>query len=355
MKKVSCGSIAYALVVTLTVGGFLEAPAYAQQTIALPDTKPEAVGFSSERLRRLDTVMQRMVDDKEFAGIVTVAARHGRIFQSKAYGRQDIASGSPMETDSIFRIYSMSKPITGVAMMILYEEGKWSPEDPISKYIPEFANLKVFKGMDGEGKMLLEDPAHPPTMRELMSHTAGFSYGSGDDPVDKLYRDKQGANAILRAPSLQEMVNRLSRIPLLYQPGTRFVYSVLVDIQGYLVQKLSGKPLPEFLKERIFDPLGMKDTGFFVPKDKRGRFATLYKASDTGELNAVPESDPMFIRQDVEPALPSGGGGLVSTAADYLRFAQMLLNGGDLAGARITQSRDREDNERESIAGNDDR
>jgi CubicO group peptidase (beta-lactamase class C family) len=307
----------------------------------LPEVKPEAVGISSERLRRIDAVMQKEVNDQTFAGIVTMAARHGKVFQSKAYGQRDLGSGAPMEKDTIFRIFSMSKPVTGVAMMILYEEGKWSPQDPISKYIPEFAHLKVFKGLDAAGNMVLEDPVHPPTIRELMTHTAGFSYGAGDSPVDKLYqnqnhRDGQFRNAVLGSSSLQEMIERLAKIPLLYQPGSRFVYSVSVDIQGYLVEKLSGKPFPQFLKERIFDPLRMKDTGLWVPPEKLNRFASLYKGTDTGKLALAPPTiDAAIMRFDTQPVLPSGGGGLVSTAGDYLRFAQMLLNGGEFDGVRI--------------------
>ena len=166
----------------------------------------------------------------------------------------------------------MTKPITGVAMMMLYEEGKWKPSDPIAKHIPEFANLKVYAG-EKDGQPILEAPAHPPTMGELMSHSAGFTYGLfGNTPVDMIYR----ANNPLEAPSLQEMIDRLSTMPLLYQPGTKWVYSVSVDIQGYLVEKLSGKTFPEFLRTRLFEPLGMIDTGVLVPADKLSRVATIY-------------------------------------------------------------------------------
>ena len=323
----------YCLIGSLLVGTLLGTSATAQHRADLPQVKPETVGFSSERLRNLDFLMRRLVDEKEYAGIVTVAARHGKVFQSQAYGLRDIASHAPMQRDSIFRLYSMTKPVTGVAMMILYEEGRWSPRDPISKYIPEFANLKVLKGYDTQGKMLLEDPVHPPTISELMTHTAGFGFGFGKGAENKLYQDENGRNIVMAAPSLEEMIHRLAKLPLLYQPGTRWVYGVSMDIQGYLVEKLSGKPFPQFLKERIFDPLGMSDTGFYVPKEKWGRFASLYERTDKGELVSVPDV-PTF-QFDREPALPSGGGGLVSTAGDYLKFAQMLLNGGELAGTRI--------------------
>ena len=292
----------------------------------------ESLGFSSDRLERLHTVMQQEVDQKQLPGIVTILARHGRVVEEKAYGKKDIASGAPMTPDTIFRIFSMTKPVTGVAMMILYEEGKWRPSDPISKYIPEFAHLKVFKGVDDAGKMMLEDPVHPPTMRELMTHTAGFTYGFfGTSPVDKMYMDQQ----VLGSPSLQGMTDKLAGIPLLYQPGTRWVYSVSMDIQGYIVEELSGQSLPDFMQQRIFAKLGMKDTGFFVPPEKRGRFATLYASSPSGEL--VPSQPPGSAANDYasQPSLPMGGGGLVSTAQDYLRFAQMLLNGGELDGVRV--------------------
>jgi CubicO group peptidase (beta-lactamase class C family) len=321
------------LIIVSLVLGVLGPSANARGSSALPATKPEAVGFSSERLSRFDALMRRLVEEKEFAGIVTMAARHGKVFHSKAYGLRDIASSAPMLKDSIFRIYSMSKTVTGVAMMILYEEGKWSPADPIAKYIPEFANLKVIKSFDAQGKTLWEDPVHPPTMRELMSNTAGFGYGLGTTRDDKLYQDESGHNVILGAPSLETMINRLAKLPLLYQPGTRWVYSISMDIQGYLIQKLSGKPFAQFLQERIFEPLGMTDTGLYVPKEKWDRFATTYERTDRGELVAT--SDFPTYHFDREPALPSGGGGVVSTAGDFLKFEQMLLNGGELAGVRI--------------------
>jgi len=295
----------------------------------LAQNKPEALGFSSERLERLHAAIQQEVDQKQLAGIVTILARHGKVVEERTYGKKDVASGAPMTRDTIFRIYSMTKPVTGVAMMILYEEGKWHPSDPVSKYIPEFALLKVFKGMDETGKMILEDPVHPPTMRELMTHTAGFTYGFfGNTPVDKMYVGQQ----LLQSQSLQGMIDKLSKIPLLYQPGTRWVYSLSMDIQGYIVEKLSGQSLPDFMHQHIFEPLGMKDTGFFVPEEKRNRFATLYTEGQKGELVTGGASPTDYASQ---PSMPSGGGGMVSTAEDYRRFAQMLLNGGELNGARI--------------------
>src|ERR1043166_1186039 len=189
------------------------------------------------------------------------------------YGQRDQATNAPMTKDTIFRDYSMTKPITGVAMMILYEQGKWSPQDRISKYIPEFAHLKVFKGMGADGQPQLEDPAHPPTMAELMSHNAGFTYGIfGVTAVDKMYRDA----GVLASANLQQMIDKLAKLPLLYQPGTKWVYSVSVDIQGHLIEKISGKTLGEFMRDTIFQPLGMKDTAFHIAEDRRSRFAPLY-------------------------------------------------------------------------------
>ena len=294
----------------------------------IPETKPESVGFSAERLARLDGSMRALVDSKKVAGMVTVLARHGKVVEEKTYGYADVAGQKPMQKDTIVRIYSMTKPITGIAMMMLYEEGKWKPSDPIARFIPEFRDLKVYSGVDKDGQPTLDKPGHAPTMGELMSHTAGFTYGFfGSTPVDKMY---QGAD-LLNAPNLQEFINRVAKLPLLYQPGEGWVYSVSVDIQGYLVEKLSGKPFAEFLRERIFAPLGMKDTGFYVPAEKLNRVASIYQSDATPGANPMPK-DPGISQP---PGLPSGGGGLYSTAGDYLRFAQMVLNGGELNGVRL--------------------
>jgi CubicO group peptidase (beta-lactamase class C family) len=295
------------------------------------EVKPESEGFSPEGLQRLHSLLSKEVDDKQLAGAVTVMARHGKIVDFETYGKKDLASGAVMTKDTIFRIYSMTKPVTGVAMMILYEQGKWSPTDPIAKYIPEFAHLKVFKGMDANGQPILEEPAHAPTMAELMSHTAGFTYGLfGTTAVDKMYRD---AN-VLASANLQQMIDKLVKLPLLYQPGTKWVYSVSVDIQGYIIEKISGKPLGQFLQENIFAPLDMRDTAFHVTAEKRNRFATLYSFPPGKELTPT-NGGNVALDYDTEPTMPSGGGGLTGTIRDYLRFCQMLLNGGELDGKRI--------------------
>ena len=314
------------------VFALLVQPLHAQTRVAtlapLPTATPESVGFAPGAIDKMDAGMQDLVDKKHLAGIVTLVARKGKVVQHKAYGVASLESGAPMKLDTIGRIYSMTKPITGVAMMMLHEEGKWQPSDPIAKHIPEFANLKVYAG-EKDGQPVLEDPAHPPTMGELMSHSAGFTYGLfGNTPVDVIYR----ANNPLDAPSLQEMINRLSKMPLLYQPGTKWVYSVSVDIQGYLVEKLSGKTFPEFLRTRLFEPLGIIDTAFFVPAGKMSRVATIY-AYDKAKAGLTPAPGEVTVTS--MPGLPSGGGGLYGTAADYFRFAQMLLNGGEYDGKRI--------------------
>jgi CubicO group peptidase (beta-lactamase class C family) len=293
----------------------------------LPTATPESVGFAPGALNRMDEGMQDLVDKKQLAGIVTLVARHGKVVQHKAYGMQSLETSTPMRTDTIARIYSMTKPITGVAMMMLYEEGKWKPSDPIAKYIPEFANLKVYAG-DKDGQPTFAAPVHPPTMGELMSHSAGFTYGLfGNTPVDKMYQ----ASNPLGASSLKEFIGKMAQLPLLYQPGTKWVYSVSVDIQGYLVEKLSGKTFPEFLKTRLFDPLEMVDTGFSVPAGKLSRVSSIY-SYDRAKAGLVAE--PMDPEISKMPGLPSGGGGLYSTAADYFHFAQMVLNGGEFNGKR---------------------
>ena len=296
----------------------------------LPTAKPESVGMSSERLARLGEGMKTLVDQGRLSGVVTMVARHGKVVAFDATGKRDIAANAPMQKDSIFRIYSMSKPITGVAMMMLFEDGKWQLNDPVAKYIPEFANMKVY-ATDASNNMVLKDQAHPMTIRELMSHTAGFTYGYfSNTPVDKLQRDADVLNV---NNTLDEFIKRMAKLPLNAQPGTEWHYSVATDIQGYIVQKLSGMPFEEFLDKRIFKPLGMVDTGFYVPKEKLNRFVEMYNYDKDGKLQV--EHEGFNHDFSAKPALSSGGGGLVSTATDYMRFCQMLLNGGQLDGVRL--------------------
>lgn len=320
-------ALAALLVALASLPSSAQAPAHHPSDMTL--VKPEAVGFSTERLERLHQLIQQEIDRKQLAGAVTILARHGKIVDYRTYGQRDIATGAAMTKDVIFRDYSMTKPVTGVAMMILYEEGKWLPSDPISKYIPEFAHLKVFKGVDADGKMILVDPDHAPTMQELMSHSAGFSYGHGHTVVDAMFQEKK----VMQSANLQEMVDKLATLPLNYQPGKGWTYSVSMDIEGYIVEKLSGQTLPDFMRDQIFLPLDMKDAGFFVPSDKRSRFATNYRDEPQGNFVPVAPGPPADYA--TQPTMPSGGGGMVSSAEDYYRFAQMLLNGGELDGKRI--------------------
>ena len=294
---------------------------------------PEAVGMSSDRLARLDDAMQGLVDDGLLAGITTMISRHGKITHFGTFGHRDIEAGSEMSEDVIFRIYSMTKPITGVALMILYEEGKFRLSDPVHRYIPEFEGLVVAREDGPNGQPITEPADHAMTIRELMAHTAGLSYGIfSDTQVDAMYRE---AGVIVDPDqTLKGMIEALSEIPLLYQPGSRWHYSVAVDVQGYLVEVLSGQPFDEFLNERLFGPLGMNDTAFYVSEDKADRFAQVYTHDEDGNLMAQEGFGGRRSYLD-PPAHLSGGGGLVSTTMDYMRFSQMLLNGGGLDGVRV--------------------
>ncbi|HEX3397776.1 MAG TPA: serine hydrolase domain-containing protein [Steroidobacteraceae bacterium] len=298
----------------------------------LPTAGAESEGMSAERLARMSTGMKELVDSGRLAGAVTMVSRHGKLVEFDAVGKRDIAANAPMQKDSIFRIYSMSKPITGVAMMILFEEGKWQLGDPVAKYIPEFAKLKVYT-TEANGNVVMKDQNHPVTMRELMSHSGGFTYGFfSATAVDKMQVE---ADLLNPNNTLDEFIKRVAKLPLNSQPGTEWHYSISVDIQGYIVQKLSGMPFEEFLEKRIFKPLGMSDTAFYVPKEKLNRFAEFYTYDNDGKLKAVGVREGLNHDFAAKPALSSGGGGLVSTATDYMRFCQMLLNGGQLDGVRL--------------------
>src|SRR4051812_11063902 len=292
-----------------------------------PASSPEALGFDAQRLAKLDAYMAKAVADGRVAGMSTLLARHGQVVSEKTYGVKSLATGAPMTKDTIFRIYSMSKPITGVAMMMLFEEGRWQLDDPVTKFVPEFKALKVMSGADAEGRRTIQDMQRPPTMRELMSHTAGFGYGLADQhPVDKMYREK----GVLAANGLADMIKRTAEIPLMFQPGTKWSYSSAVDIQGYIVEKLSGQKFGEFLEQRIFKPLKMTDTSFYVPKEKAARLAAVYAGNPkTGKIEEVKDLFGTPMPSYLEPpSMESGGGGLVGTLGDYARFAQMIANKG---------------------------
>jgi len=301
-----------------------------QQENNLPTATPEQVGLSSDRLNRIIPVMQSYVDKNELPGLITMVARHGKVVHFEKYGNMD--ENKPMQFNTIFRIASMTKPITSVAAMMLYEEGHFQLDDPVSKYIPEFKDLKVFSSNDQDG-MHLMDQLRPMTIRDLLMHTSGLTYGVfGNTPVDSIY-----STANLFEGTLKDMIQKLAKIPLLYQPGTKWNYSVSTDVLGYLIEVISGKPLDVFLKERIFMPLKMIDTDFYVPKEKINRFAALYSIIP----NEVPEitDKPETSNRSRPTTFFSGGGGLVSTATDYMIFAQMMLNKGEYNGIRLLGSK----------------
>ena len=286
---------------------------------------PEEFGFSPDRLKRIDTVMQRYVDQRTLAGIVTLVARRGAVVHFEKFGYQDVETRKPMELDTIFRIYSMTKPITSVALMMLFEHGLVRLTDPVTKFIPEFSKLKVFVN---EGK--LADLEREITIHDLLMHTAGLSYGDDEDsPVDGLYREADLFNGGI---TLEEMIRRIADLPLANQPGQVWRYSVATDVVGYLVEVISDMSLAEFFDEKIFRPLGMEDTAFSVPPDKMERFATLYGKTEKGALEVI---DTATGGNYFNVRLHSGGHGLVSTTADYLRFAQLVLDKGELDGVRL--------------------
>jgi CubicO group peptidase (beta-lactamase class C family) len=286
---------------------------------------PEEFGFSPDRLKRIDTAMQRYVDQKTLAGLVTLVARRGGVVHFEKFGYQDIETREPMELDTIFRIYSMTKPITSVALMMLFEHGLIRLTDPVTKFIPGFKKVKVFVN-EGE----LADLEREITIQDLLRHTAGLSYGDDEDsPVDGLYRKADLFNGGI---TLEEMIRRIADLPLANQPGQVWRYSVATDVVGYLVEVISDMSLAEFFDEKIFRPLGMEDTAFSVPPDKIDRFATLYGKTEKSALDLI---DMATGGDYINVRLYSGGHGLVSTTADYLRFAQLVLNKGELDGVRL--------------------
>ena len=301
--------------------------------LTLPNASPESVGLSADALKRVDLAVHKLIDNGTLAGAVTLVGRHGKVVHEAAMGAKNLETGEPLAMDTIFRIFSMTKPVTAVAMMILFDEGRWRPEDPIAKYLPEFEGVQVFAGLASDGTPILEAPHHPPTVAEALTHTAGFSYGfDPTNPVDALYL---GAD-VWASDGLAHMMTKLAGLPLAYQPGSKWLYSIAMDIQGAMIERLTGQSLADFMQARIFGPLGMVDTGFSLPPEKLPRLAILYRRSQSRGLAEV-RRPPLMSDPSRPPKLASGGGGLVSTAADFARFAQMLLNRGELAGVRILQ------------------
>jgi len=317
--------------VVLLLAFFASPSTYGQQRAS---DKPESVGLSSERLQRIDQLIERKIGEGKLVGAVTLVARRGKLVHLAAAGHSDLEAGKPLRSDAIFRIYSMSKPVTTVAAMMLYEEGKFQLDDPVAMYLPEFKDVQVY----GEGGTLVK-PKSPMTVRHLMSHTSGLTYGFfGNTPVDRQYR---AANLLAGDITLAEFTPRLAKLPLLFHPGEQWNYGVSTDVLGRLVEVWSGLTLEEFLRRRIFEPLGMRDTGFDVPAAKLDRFTVNYQwgmnplaIGEAAGKRAVGDH-PSKSRYASPAKFFSGGGGLVSTAQDYLRFCQMLLGGGALDGVRL--------------------
>ncbi len=291
----------------------------------LPRAVPEDVGMSTARLERIRPVMQAYVDAGKIPCAVTMVAREGRLVHFEKCGMQDIAAGVPIADDSIFRLYSMTKPITSIAVMLLYEEGHFQLSTPISEFVPAFKDMKVYT----EDGRTVVDAAREVTIKHLLTHTTGLIYDSDrdDHPIDALYEESD-----LYGGDLASMIEKLGRIPLIHHPGEAWKYGMSTDVLGYLVQIVSGMPFARFLQTRIFEPLGMTDTAFSVPVANASRYSKVYEFSEAGVLQQI---ENVHAATGPLSFFHSGGGGLQSTAADYLRFSQMVLNDGELDGVRL--------------------
>jgi CubicO group peptidase (beta-lactamase class C family) len=290
--------------------------------------------ISQNRWDRVSILLQDLVDRQYYPNFAVRVCQHGQVVYEHCCGWMDVEARKPVGLDTIFRIYSMTKPVTCAAALTLFEEGKFSLEEPVSTYIPAFQNLKVYAGQDEQGIKTV-DVQSPVTIRQLFTHTAGLGYGILEGPVEDLFRQSGIFDAATLTPvfPLEKMVEKITQLPLAFQPGTTWSYSLSHFVLGYLVSLISGMPFDEYLRQRIFEPLGMGDTGFWVPPEKQERLTAIYAYEEPGKLRLIEKApDSPFARPAVAPA---GGEGLVSTVGDYMRFARMLLNGGTLDGARV--------------------
>nr|WKN34281.1 serine hydrolase [Tunicatimonas sp. TK19036] len=280
---------------------------------------------------RIDSTLQAYVTDSIVAGASALVYEDGKEVYYNAFGMADQAAGTPMDRNTIVQIFSMTKPITGVALMTLYEDGKFQLDDPLSKYAPEFADMQVYAGEDANGEMKLE-PAHREiTIRDITRHTAGFANSPDNPGVGPLMKEADPMN---RNNTLTQMAEKLGRIPLWFQPGTQWAYGLSVDVQAFLVERLAEQPFDEYVREHVLDPLGMDETRYVVPESDQDRFAALYQHSEDGMLVQIPDDQAKTFNTQEWPLTP-GGFGFTSTLDDYMRFAQMLVNEGELEGTRI--------------------
>jgi CubicO group peptidase (beta-lactamase class C family) len=309
IPRIALGALAIALTAISALGA-----------AAMPKNEPQQAGFSAERLRRIHTALQASVDNKEFAGINVAIMRRGKLAYAESFGYRDLEEKKPMQPDTIFRMFSMTKPITSAAVMMLYEEGKFLLDDPVSKYIPAFANLKVL-AREGGSSTDVVDLKRPMTIHHLLTHTSGLSNSRG----------YQEAGVFTPRDTLAQMAERLAAVPLAHQPGEAWRYGQSLELLARLVEIWSGQSYDQFLRQRIFEPLGMQDTGYFVPEAKADRVSKAYVLNDQGVVTpAERQADPTRV-----PTYFPGSSGLFSTASDYLRFCQMLINGGELDGKRL--------------------
>ncbi len=299
---------------------------------------PAEAGFDATRLARIDAHFQRYVDDGRLPGWQVLVSRGGQLVHSSTSGVRDLASATPWSDDTVVRMYSMTKPITSVAAMMLYEEGLFELKDPVAKFIPSFADTQVFRS-GSFLKPVTEPVTEPMQVWHLLTHTSGLTYGfHNSHAVDAIYRKNGFEWGYPPGEDLAQITDRWAALPLVFQPGTGWNYSVSTDVLGRIVEVISGQPLDEFIRTRVTEPLKMSETEFWVPAERADRLASLY-VPNPADGTAVPAPGPMGGGLDERPAMISGGGGLTGTAADYLRFAQMLLNKGELDGVRLLGSR----------------
>ncbi|MBR7619119.1 beta-lactamase family protein [Phenylobacterium sp. 20VBR1] len=321
------------------------------------DAQSQWTGLDAGRLERItDHIERNYIGPQKIAGAQIAVSRHGHQAYLKSFGSMDLERNKPMMDDAIFRIYSMTKPITSIALMTLYEKGYFQLNDPVSRYVPSWKTHRVWVSGEGED-MVTEALKRPVSFKDVLSHTGGFTYGGGlpgvgdQHPVDKIYRGLKIRSAG-SGDSMMAFLDKLGQVPLLYQPGERWMYSLATDICGALVEVISGKPFAQYLQDEIFGPLGMKDTSFFVTPDKIDRFCANYQRGPDKKLKVI--DDPATSAFASEPGFKSGGGGLTGTTADYMRFCEMLRRGGELDGARVIGPRTLEMMHMNHLAGGKD-